>query len=245
MALGRLLPAVFACTVVLFGVRTAVGCTKDTDCKGDRICIDGACVDPGTYPSENMDDPDDNRDDSVPEAALPPDQQKLERMAPGRTGWTLPAGILGLSSAAATLGLGLASLATLDNLTDTDSILGGSAILVLMAMAPVTAVGAHSGEARGSTGLEIAGWVTYGLGISSGLLALAVVDVDDDEAGPFVGVTIGFATVSLLSMAGSAFIAHGRSKSASTATRTVAPSAGLIVDSQGQAQPTIGLSLSF
>jgi hypothetical protein len=28
------------------GAAAASGCTKDTDCKGNRICVSGACVDP-------------------------------------------------------------------------------------------------------------------------------------------------------------------------------------------------------
>jgi len=30
----------------------ALGCTKDTDCKGDRICQSGACMDPVRKPEE-------------------------------------------------------------------------------------------------------------------------------------------------------------------------------------------------
>lgn len=28
------------------------GCSNDTDCKGDRICAKGACVDPGVAPAD-------------------------------------------------------------------------------------------------------------------------------------------------------------------------------------------------
>lgn len=33
---------------ILFASNIAAQCTKDTDCKGDRICRTGSCVDPGT-----------------------------------------------------------------------------------------------------------------------------------------------------------------------------------------------------
>jgi hypothetical protein len=29
---------------------TIPGCTKDTDCKGDRICVDAACMSPSSEP---------------------------------------------------------------------------------------------------------------------------------------------------------------------------------------------------
>jgi hypothetical protein len=49
---GRSHPVLALCTAALGGALTAVSldaraeCTKDIECKGDRICSDGACVDP-------------------------------------------------------------------------------------------------------------------------------------------------------------------------------------------------------
>lgn len=36
----------FKCPPGYAGPGTSVGCTKDTDCKGDRVCTTGSCVEP-------------------------------------------------------------------------------------------------------------------------------------------------------------------------------------------------------
>lgn len=47
MLLASFLAAISASTVVLTGCsKLGSGCTKDADCKGDRICNSGACADP-------------------------------------------------------------------------------------------------------------------------------------------------------------------------------------------------------
>ena len=43
--------------IIVFCSSSAVGqCTKDTDCKGDRICVDGECVSPAADQSEALSD---------------------------------------------------------------------------------------------------------------------------------------------------------------------------------------------
>jgi hypothetical protein len=57
--------AALGVSVFVLGASSAAGqCTKDTDCKGNRICVNGACVDPG--PSVNAAEP------SAPQNTEPP-----------------------------------------------------------------------------------------------------------------------------------------------------------------------------
>jgi protein involved in ribonucleotide reduction len=35
-----------AICIILFALQTPCQCSKDTDCKGNRVCVDGKCVDP-------------------------------------------------------------------------------------------------------------------------------------------------------------------------------------------------------
>ena len=40
--------------VVLFAIGTFSQCTKDTDCKGNRVCVNGECVEPSTPAGGSM-----------------------------------------------------------------------------------------------------------------------------------------------------------------------------------------------
>ncbi len=58
----RLLQAVMLFTVIFFSMyggcsRPSDGCVKDTDCKGDRICSAGKCVQPGTQGNSSASKP--------------------------------------------------------------------------------------------------------------------------------------------------------------------------------------------
>lgn len=212
-----------ALTIVLVhlpGVARAESCQVDDDCNDNGVCAAGRCTPALPEVSEN--------DLSAP-SPLGPD-----------AGWTLPAGVMGMASAAAVLGLGIGAATSLDNVETTDDVLGASALGLLAVMTPVTMIGAHSGEARGSIGLEVASWVTYGLGLTSGLLALAVEDVTEDGVEELVLTATGFATASLLAMGASGFIAHGRSRAAHAQARL-----GSVLDATGRRQPTLGLVVLF
>ena len=47
----RGIAAILVCGLALPSPAAAAGCEKDTDCKGDRICVDGACADPTGPPA--------------------------------------------------------------------------------------------------------------------------------------------------------------------------------------------------
>jgi len=49
------LTAIAMIFVLFFSMGTYAGCTKDIDCKGDRVCENGICVDPGqTKPNKEQ-----------------------------------------------------------------------------------------------------------------------------------------------------------------------------------------------
>jgi len=58
--------ALLVASVAAASARADDGCTKDTDCKGDRICFRRECVDPGSVP------PPPPADNTVPASFSPP-----------------------------------------------------------------------------------------------------------------------------------------------------------------------------
>lgn len=208
----------------------AAQCAKDTDCKGDRICSAGVCVDPDQV----------NR---AP-AAIDP---RISAPADADAGWTTPAGIIGLVGAAAAVGLIGGAAASLDNDSETDSILGGAGLLTVAILNPIVAVGAHSGDERGSVGLEIASWVAYGITIVNGIALLAIGDAEDDVTEPLTIATGALAGVSLATMAASALIAGSKSRAAVARgpSPTIAPSVAIVRDVEQRTRPALGLSARF
>ncbi len=57
MTLHRGLSAVLLCSLALASTTAEAGCEKDTDCKGDRICVDSACADPAPAEPRPAQDP--------------------------------------------------------------------------------------------------------------------------------------------------------------------------------------------
>ena len=211
----------------------AAQCRKDTDCKGRRVCSQGVCVSPPA------------RTNAPPPLQAVPQPVYVDE---GDPGWTKAAGIMGVIGAAVAVGLAVGSAATLDNDTETDSILGGASLLTLAVLNPVVAVGAHSGDERGSIGLEITSWVAYGLAIANGIALLVISDADDPATGPLIGLTGTLVGVSLASMSTSAFIASGRSKDsvqAAAPSLRIGPSVAAYRDVDQRVRPTLGIKAQF
>ncbi|HUI93764.1 MAG TPA: hypothetical protein VLX68_16095 [Chitinivibrionales bacterium] len=140
-------------------IRSSSGqCTKDTDCKGDRVCVDGECVEPQKSKTEGS------------SASEPEKTGKT-----GNPGWAFGAAITGYACAPVILGLGIASAATTGS--DASLPLGVSAFSVGVATFPVTAVGGASARmnsgARGVLGLRIPGYIAYGLALVNGGVLIA------------------------------------------------------------------------
>jgi hypothetical protein len=57
MDLKRMIVYVFigSLLIMCLALEAHGGCTKDTDCKGDRICVDGDCVDPSPKAGSRQD----------------------------------------------------------------------------------------------------------------------------------------------------------------------------------------------
>ncbi len=126
------------------------GCEKDTDCKGDRICVEGECVSPGRAGVNRI-------------PATPPADAG---------GWALGASITGFISAGVTMGLGTGS-AILRGKGEKGPAVGmGVAATVLMgALGPTVNAGSSSARdgttVGGSLGLRVTGWVLYGITLAS------------------------------------------------------------------------------
>jgi hypothetical protein len=148
-------------------------CTKDADCKGTRVCNQGECVEP-----------------SAPKPPPPPGMVRTvlgePSLAPPETGWATGSAILGFVFSGVALALTAASAATIEDDTPLPAApLGGVVILTTIVMTPVVSSGGSSARRlypnlRGSPGLQISSWVTYGISIAEGIamLVLAVPGVD-------------------------------------------------------------------
>ncbi|MFV8755057.1 PQQ-binding-like beta-propeller repeat protein [Nannocystaceae bacterium ST9] len=63
----------------------SAGCSKDTDCKGERICVDDHCVEPSVEPSRHPED----SSESEPEPASAGQDERWFRGGPGHAGATV------------------------------------------------------------------------------------------------------------------------------------------------------------
>lgn len=232
-------------TPVAAQAQQAGGCQTDVQCKGDRICVRGACQDPGGPSPASPDSPPMIIDDGSKSAYSDP-------------GWTKGAAILSFVGAAAVLGLGGASAATSDE--DIPAIpLGAAATLVGAIVFPIAASGGGSGSERGSIALRIIGWVTYGLTIANAavLIGLGVADDTLDLSGPIIATTV-LGGVSGVSFGIDALIANSKSRAVAAAPGSEAPviaaqpaapaftmAVGQVRDADFEAVPTLGFQLAY
>jgi hypothetical protein len=183
--------------IILFTMQTAFGqCTKDVDCKGDRVCVNGECVEPvksTTGPASGSSETLDNS---------------------GSAGWAFGAAIAGYACTPIILGLGISSAATTGG--DASLPLGISAFTVGVVALPIIAVGGASArshsKARGTLGIRIPGYITYGLALANGavLVGLGIAGATISPA-PIITCTLFGATGCAL-MATDALISSGQAK---------------------------------
>lgn len=181
------------------------------------------------------------RPEPVPQPKIPPPQPTIPAPQPDpppyvaptssvapSTGWAMGAGIAGLISAVAVLGLGVGSeMAAHDGTrnycdeydcyeegdTDKALTLGGAATGILAIMGPVVFSGARSPKGDGVWGvgaLRVVGWITYGVGLAlaGGQLVLGLTDEDVPEG--FIAATGVVCATSLTMFSIDAFIARGQ-----------------------------------
>lgn len=164
----RIFVCIFLLAAVLYGIGFAQ-CTKDLDCKGDRVCVNGECREPET--------PKQAQPASVAhEGTESPAPRPGENVESSQgTGWGNAAGITGLALSPIILGLSIGS--TIARASSDDIVpalpLGVSSQVVADIAVPIVAVGGSSSRhagGRGIPGLRIPGWITFGL--SNAFLAI-------------------------------------------------------------------------
>lgn len=91
--------------------------------------------------------------------------------------WALAGAVVGFTSGAIVLGLSIGAEATNGD-PIAPNVIGGSAIVLGIALTPVSAAGAKSARraanVRGCLGCRIAGWIAYGLSIADGLTLIGL-----------------------------------------------------------------------
>lgn len=170
----------------------ADGCSKDTDCKGNRVCEQNVCVEPRSA------------------APVTPER-------PLSDGWALGGAIMGLVIVAPVTGLGIASALTNDN-TVPSVPLGGSATVLTAIVSPLVFGSGRSARrgamVRGVVGLTVTGWVTYGLCLGNAIVMIALGLSDVFVPSWEIVLATVMADVSLISFSIDALVSHKRAKRA-------------------------------
>lgn len=179
-----------AILTLLLGHQAWAGCDKDTDCKGDRICEDGVCVDPSSSAPSTA--------SHAPSARTPEGITAQDiKFANGRVkdirrreliGWAAAGQGLLFGTVGSVLGLAQVEwyIAVPPGIVGLGSLAVG---------APITSGGGRRGrEALRSLGapvpgpgLQIAGWSCFGTSMLLGLTGIGM-GIGQDSAGGAVGL---------------------------------------------------------
>ncbi|MEE2828686.1 MAG: hypothetical protein VX498_05835 [Myxococcota bacterium] len=171
------------------------GCEKDTDCKGDRICTKGECVEPSS-------------DSSASTPLRPRAQDPLAAARAEHARSTRNGAVTSIVGGAMTFTFGMVSATATENYWVS---LGSGSAALLSAAITIPIGGGPAVRARNflrsngvslrPSGFSIAGWVCYGFAIANGsvLVGLGIADAEVG-AGPIISTT-------LLGTASAAFIA--------------------------------------
>jgi uncharacterized membrane protein YgdD (TMEM256/DUF423 family) len=202
--------------VLLLPATAHAQCTKDTDCKGNRVCRMGACEDPlpaqpAPYPA-----PQPAPYPAAPAYAAPaaptappayyapppagyaPPQPAYvaPAVAPppavrSDPGWAAGAATYGIISGVVALGLAIGAEATKED-TIPAAPLGGVATALFAASLPIVAIGGSSARGHpsvtGSLGLRIAGWIAYGVTLADAAYLLSQVGQGEVDDGLILSV---------------------------------------------------------
>jgi len=163
-------------------------CTKDTDCKGNRICVNGECVEPLTS--------------TMPESSAPQQPASSQNMS---AGWALPAAVAGFASIAPIMGLAIGAAANSEEPAISIP-LGAAATGLLGAAVPIVAVGGKSAHTGGSgpsrLAFRIPGWIAYGLALADAttMIILGASDVTVPPAPIVITGVLGSSACALMSV---------------------------------------------
>ena len=139
-------------------VAASAPCTKDADCKGARVCMDGTCA----FPERGRGGGTLEALESRPGPPSDPDP-----------GWAIPGSIVGFGGAALSLALAIGGEVTREE--DVPGMpLRVASLVTVAAVGPITFVASGSARGtdprvRGVMALRIIGWISYGVTLASGL----------------------------------------------------------------------------
>jgi hypothetical protein len=213
----------------------AAQCKSDVDCKGNRICVRGECVDAAPAP--------------VPPTAAPtaiPVYRLAQPMDAPDAGWGRTGGYVGLLGGAATLGLALVAEGMNGDGKDATA-LGGLAIALGSFSAAMAGLGSSS--VRGvehSTALRVVGWVAFGLALGDAVVLVATPDVKK-PSGLITSVGV-LALVGVTSLSIEAIMSSGEAETAARSRRAglhLSPAVLPVQLAGGQVGATLGLAGTF
>lgn len=247
----------------------AGGCTTDIQCKGNRICVNRQCQDPNAPPPP-----------VPPPPAVTPSRQPAgttptpgpfivddgsQSYVQGETGWTRGAGILGLVSAAAIIGLGTAGAVAANNFDEEIALpFAGASTVVGGVLLPISASGGNSGAERGPSFVRILGWVTYGLFMGMAVVTLFAWYVDDlstlsgnsfFDFTPYIAASTSLGAISSTLFAVNGFLSYNASKAPlASNTNELVPlppppkysfALGRVLDRDAEPVPTVGFRFTY
>lgn len=159
-------------------------------------------------------------------------------------GWATAAGIWGIANAVISLGAGTSTFFIEDEAARGAVAL--SAVGYLGVATPFVVVGGNSSTGRSVTGLEVMGWITYGLGMTGGLV-LSMLHINnagpDREASYYYYVPFGLLSLANALFAGDAFVSASRATTYAAATLT--PRVAFAPDGAGGMAVRVGLGGVF
>ncbi len=187
-------------------------------CGPNEQCSAGECV---TKPSQAP-----RQDAPLPPPAAPPPRPPPPASDPsGHDGWATAAAWIGFGSAAAVLTFGLASEATKSQ-QDPSIPLGATATLIVAGVAPVVFVGgasARSGTGNdGIPGLRIAGWIAYGVTLTSAVVLIAEGLAQVEPPTGEIAATAALGAFSLVAFSVDALASRGSALASLPSDRTTA-----------------------
>jgi hypothetical protein len=247
------------------------GCTKDTDCKGDRVCVAGACQSPSPAPGSVAVPTVDAYPASPPPAggahavplgaaypATPGDAPVAGEGMHYGGGWAKTAGVLGIVAGATAVSLAAGSAATVSKKDAMPAApLGGGSAVVVAVMGPLVAAGAASARnnpaVTGSLGLRITGWIGYGVLVLDAI-GMGVLGIAGEKPAQLQIISLGvLETATMLCFTVDAFVSAGQASSFVVEGKSRRPQAGpgpllvpvVITDGTRQRQHSPGLGLAF
>ena len=201
-----------AVVAALGAASASAQCTKDTDCKGERICAKGECVAPqGTAAATPAPLP------AVAPAPLAPAPSAVDfanrPMLLKPSHWAHPAGVTGLVMGSLVVGFGVLS-AVFNGDTVPSVSMGVLALLCGAIGAPIVAIGGSSARfddsVTGSPGTRVVGWVGYGLAMALGAVMVVLGIEGVTFTNGLILAVAGLGASSLACLAVDAFTAAGQ-----------------------------------